>query len=306
MAKIDWEDGLNLERDCAIILREQEENGVYFDTEKALELVPYLDFLKGEQEKIIRPHLKYNVVVLEKKEGEGKYGCVSKILLKNGDYNKSVLKHYPDSFWEVEGPFSRIEIEEPSISQRAIIIEQLLALGWKPNVFTEKGFPKLTDEGEPVDTLLEVGDFGKALSMWYVYNHRQSQINGFLKNVRDDHRITPGINGCATNTFRAAHKIVANIPRPTSVFGQEMRSLFTVAKGRKFVGADLSGLEARVLSHHMKDKDYIYQILNGDIHLYHLSKTGKYILKDTVVDLSDLKGEKKRLAVFRDIIKTWF
>jgi DNA polymerase I len=305
MAKISWESGLDLERDCAILLKEQEENGVYFDLEKALFLIEDLDRLKAEQEESVRPYFKFNVIPLEQKI-QGEYKYISKIYLKNGDYTKSILSHYPENPFIVEGSFSRIEIEEPSISKRKIIIEQLLRLGWKPTTFTEKGFPKLTDKGEPVDTLLEVGDFGKALSMWYVYSHRQSQIKGFLPHVRLDGRIPSCLNSCATNTFRASHKIVANIPRPTSVYGKEMRSLFCVKPGRRFVGADLSGIEARLLAHHMNSPEYIDVILRGDVHLYHLSKTQNYILKKGNVDLSNLKDEKKRLAVEREIIKAWF
>lgn len=266
MSKINWEDGLALERDCAIILREQEENGVYFDTELAYKLINNLEEIKLSLETLIRPYIKPIVSQIGT--------VVSKVYLKNGDYNSSILKHYPEDYFNVEGPFSRIEILNPDISQRKVLIDQLLSRGWKPTLFTEKGFPKLTDKGEPVETLLQVGDFGKSLSSWYVYSHRQSQIQGFLQYVRDDHRIPASISSCATNTFRAAHRIVANIPRPGSVFGKEMRSLFSVPKGRKFVGADLSGLEARMLCHHMNDSEYTNQLLNGDIHEFNRIKAG--------------------------------
>lgn len=273
MSRIDWRDGLNLERDCSYILREQEEVGVYFHTEKAYEFIKELDNLKAEQEFIIRPFLGLFVEPLETKK-DGEYSYVKKVFLKNGDYTSSVFNHYPDSFMDVEAPFSRVLISEPSISQREKVINQLLKLGWKPTIFTEKGQPKLTSSGEPVETLESVGDFGKALSLWYIYNHRQSQIKGFIDNVRDDHRIPSSVNSCATNTFRCAHRIVANIPRVTSVYGKEMRSLFGVKDGRRFVGADLSGLELRMLCHHMNDADYTAQVLTGDIHTYNMEKAG--------------------------------
>lgn len=177
----------------------------------------------------------------------------------------------------VEGEFSRISIEEPSISKRDQISKTLLKHGWKPEEFTETGKPKLTEKGKPVDTLSQVGEFGKSLADWYTFNHRQSQITGFLQYVRNDSRIAAQCQACATNTFRAKHRVVANIPRPTSLFGKEMRSLFGVSGDRVFVGADLSGLELRMLAHHMDDKDYIDQILNGDIHTYNLGMGSPYL-----------------------------
>lgn len=272
MSRISWREGLQLETDIALMTVKQEEYGVYFNKGKAIYYMSLLDSLKDEQYTIVRPFLKYSIEPLESKI-KGEYSYVKKIKLKNGEYTPSVTNHYDDPSI-VEGPFSRIEIEEPSIGKRKLIIEQLLGLGWKPTIFTEKGFPKLTDAGEPVESLAEVGTFGKALSMWYVYSHRKSQIKGFLPYVREDGRIAAQLNSCATNTFRAAHKVVANIPRPTSVFGKEMRSLFGVREGRVLVGADASGLELRMLAHHMNDPEYTKQILEGDIHIYNQEKAG--------------------------------
>jgi DNA polymerase I len=273
MAKISWKEALAIERDVAIIIQEQEEHGVYFNTDKALELIDDLEARKEEKYKEIRPYLNYQVIKNETKDSDGNYNFVRKVRNKDGSFNKSILNWYDDPDI-VDGPFSRISIEEPSISKRQLVIDELLRRGWKPTLFTDKGFPKLTDKGEPVDTLADVGDFGKELSLWYVYSHRQSQIRGFLPHVRDDHRIPAGMDTCATNTFRAAHRVVANIPRPTSTYGKEMRSLFTVAPGRVFVGADASGLELRMLAHHMRDEEYINQILTGDIHTYNQLKAG--------------------------------
>ena len=275
MAKINWVEALRLERDVAILCQEQEENGVYFDTEKALYYIGLLEYKKSQLYSLIRPHLNYEVICEEKKnlKEELGLGYVKKITNKNGSYASQVINWYDDPSI-VNGPFSRITIEEPSIGKRGLIINQLLKLGWEPTEFTEKGYPKLTDKGEPVDTLEKVGDFGKNLSLWYVYSHRQSQIKGFLPHVREDGRIAASLNSVATNTFRAAHKVVANIPRPSSVFGKEMRSLFTVKGDRAFVGADVSGLELRMLAHRMGDLEYINQILTGDIHIYNMNMAG--------------------------------
>ena len=302
MSKVSWREALQLETEIAILTVEQKDYGVYFNEGKARYYISLLSKYIDEQYVIVRPFLTYTIDILESKV-KGEYNYVRKIKLKNGEYTSSVVSYYDDPNI-VGGPFSRISIEEPSMGKRGMIIDQLLKLGWKPNVFTEKGFPKLTVEGQPVDTLEKVGDFGKALSLWYIYNHRRSQIKGFLGHIRPDGRIEADLNSCATNTRRAAHRVVANIPRPTSIFGKEMRELFGVRPGRVLVGADASGLELRMLAHHMGDPEYIQQILEGDIHLYNLSKTGSYIY-DGNVDMNDIDNEKVRLSIYRNTVKTW-
>jgi DNA polymerase-1 len=265
MAQIDWTNAFKLERDVSILIREQERRGVYFNIGKAKYYVSLLEKMKTEKYDTIRPSLGYDIINLEKKpKGSEEWSYVKKITNKNGSYTASVTNVYDDPTI-CEGPFSRVAFEEPSISKRGLIIKQLLKMGWVPKEFTEKGFPKLTNKDGPVETLEKVGDFGKDLSLWYIYNHRQSQISGFLPHVRGDGRIAAQMNTCATNTFRCAHKVVANIPRPSSIFGKEMRGLFGVAdNSRRFVGADASGLELRMLAHHMNDEAYIEKILDGD------------------------------------------
>ena len=53
-----------------------------------------------------------------------------------------------------------------------------------------------------------------------------------------------------------------------------MRSLFGVRESRVWVGADVSGLELRMLGHHMGDEDYINLILSGDIHSFNQKAAG--------------------------------
>jgi hypothetical protein len=273
-----WAEGLLLETEVAILIQEQEATGVAFNTGKAVWLVRDLENKKEALYAQIRPHLDYILNIQETfDKGTNTYSYVKKIRNANGSPTISVKNFVRDSnipLEDIEGEFSRIELEEPSLSKRECITNTLLKLGWKPKVFTEKGRPKITDEGLPVDTLEKVGDFGKALALWYVYNHRQSQTQGLIDNVREDGRITAGMNTCSTNTFRCAHRVVANIPRPSSTYGAEMRSLFTCDDGRLLVGTDASGLELRMLAHSMGDKEYIDTVLNGDIHTKNMEAAG--------------------------------
>jgi hypothetical protein len=73
---------------------------------------------------------------------------------------------------------------------------------------------------------------------------------GFLSMYREqDGRIpTPAIEiGASTHRYR--HIGVANIPRASSIYGKEMRSLFGCGDGYVQLGYDFSSLEARIQGH---------------------------------------------------------
>lgn len=121
--------------------------------------------------------------------------------------------------------------------------------------------PNLVKLGEDVE-------FAKDFALYLTYKHRKSSIaggniddmdlseevpnTGFLSNYReDDGRIaTPAIEiGAVTNRY--THINVANIARPSSVYGKELRSLFRAGEGNVFFGFDYSSLEARIMGHYV-------------------------------------------------------
>ena len=68
--------------------------------------------------------------------------------------------------------------------------------------------------------------------------------------VKKDHSYV--VNGMVThNTSRYRHISIANIPRVTSVYGEELRSLFGCGKGMYQFGFDFSSLEARIQGHYV-------------------------------------------------------
>ena len=84
-------------------------------------------------------------------------------------------------------------------------------------------------------------------------------------------RIHGTCNTNSTVTARASHTNpnLGQVPSVTVPYGKECRSLFTVPKGKKLVGIDISGLEVRLLAHFMSKFDegeYAKVVLNGDIH----------------------------------------
>jgi len=98
-------------------------------------------------------------------------------------------------------------------------------------------------------------------------------VNAWLKLVTANKRIH---HHCSvnTNTFRASHRNpnLAQVPA-----GLEFRALFTSSPGLVMVGADLSGIELRILAHYLARYDggrYADILLNGDIHQVNADKIG--------------------------------
>ena len=78
----------------------------------------------------------------------------------------------------------------------------------------------------------------------------------------------------STNTFRCAHRKpnLAQVPS-----APEFRELFTASPELVMVGADLSGIELRMLAHYLGAYDggrYADILLNGDIHQVNADKIG--------------------------------
>lgn len=155
---------------------------------------------------------------------------------------------------------------------------KLMEKGWKPSFFTPKGNPKLVEDGEVCPNLLALGGEFKEIGIYQMLKHRKSLIEGLFKVVRDDGRIPSEADTLGAVTHRYTHKKIANFPKVLSDkqgnvlkgveggYGAEVRAMFTVGAGKKQVGADLAGLELRMLAHNMNDAAYTKEILEGDVH----------------------------------------
>ena len=98
-------------------------------------------------------------------------------------------------------------------------------------------------------------------------------VNAWRKLVTTSNRIHHHCS-VATNTFRCAHRNpnLGQVPA-----GPEFRELFTASPGKVMVGADLSGIELRMLAHYLGRYDggrYADILLNDDIHQVNADKIG--------------------------------
>lgn len=113
-----------------------------------------------------------------------------------------------------------------------------------------------------LELLGEKAEFVKDVCEYFTYRHRRNSIaggsvdedgeplTGFLSAVREDGRIPTPADTLGANTGRYRHKVVCNIPRVTSLYGEQMRNLFGSGRGLYQLGYDFASLEARIQGHY--------------------------------------------------------
>ena len=239
---------ITLEHRVAEILTEQEIHGWYFDEQAAWNL-----------ESSLRQELESLNDLLCKR-----YPYVAGVEFTPKRPNKT-------QGYIAGATFTRLKEFSPSSRDHIAWILQTLH-GWKPDKVTNTGKATidetvLTDIGtEESLQFLRCFELTKQLGMV------SEGENAWLKLVRD-HRIHHHCS-VATNTFRCAHRKpnLAQVPSDA-----EFRRLFRATPGLVMVGADLAGIELRMLAHYLARYDegrYADVLLNGDIHQENADKIG--------------------------------
>ena len=117
----------------------------------------------------------------------------------------------------------------------------------------------------------------------------EQTAKGYLANVREDGRIPTPADTCGAATSRMKHRLVANIPRVTSLYGAMMRAMFGVDDDCYQIGYDFDSLEAREEAHFCWDfeggevKEYCNSLLLDkphDVHTMMAKKITAIIAKD--------------------------
>jgi DNA polymerase I-like protein with 3'-5' exonuclease and polymerase domains len=174
---------------------------------------------------------------------------------------------------------------------RQQIAERLAGLGV---VFTKK-----TDKGNVIvdEAVLEKIDLpeAKLVAEYLMIQKRVAQISSWLELVGDDGRVHGRVTTNGAVTGRATHSSpnMAQIPAVGNPYGAECREVWTVPKGYKQVGVDLSGIELRCLGHYLNDQEWMDELLKGDIHWFNAQSFG-LIDKGTVKDDNNPEHKKAR------------
>lgn len=221
-----------LEHEVQAIIAVQERNGFRFDEQSAMQLLAELktklDAITVEMQSIFPPKV-----------------TTGRTHAKTGKPLKDI-------------------VEEFNPGSRKQIAERLIAKGWKPEKFTEKG-SVIVDE-----TTLEGLDFpeAKAIAEYLMLQKRIAQIESWMEATQADGRVHGKVitNGAVTGRMTHHSPNMAQVPNSGAVYGPECRNLWIVEKGCKLVGIDASGLELRMLAHYMNDNEYTNEVVEGDIH----------------------------------------
>ena len=252
-------DSVCLEHSVSDIMKQQEVNGFKFDERSAnlllAELREQMQSIEDEVHKTFQPRLVDDKLV---KPYIKKDGTLSKRGLTDDEYQRCL-----DS--SDYRPFMRQTLQEFNLGSRKQIGEYLTDFGWKPERFTPTGQP-IVDE----KTLSQITHIHEAnlIARFLLLQKRIAQIESWLEALQDDGRVHGFVipNGAITGRMTHRNPNLAQVPSSSSPYGKECRSCWIVEEGNKLVGIDASGLELRMLAHYMDDKEFINEIINGDIH----------------------------------------
>lgn len=239
---------VELETEVARILTQQELHGWSFDERSAWELAQTLRAeLQETEELLLNRHPYVAGTVFTPKRNNRTQGYVA------------------------GAPFTKLR--DTNLSSRDHIAWILQTFhGWNPTQMTATGKP-IIDE----TILTEIGTstalaFLRILTITKMLGMISEGVNAWQKLVtksRIHHHCS-----VTTSTFRCSHRNpnLAQVPAD-----DRFRQLFIPTPGQVMVGADLSGVELRCLSHYLSKYDggrYAEILLNGDIHQVNADKIG--------------------------------
>ena len=242
----DW---LKLEHQVAHILTQQEIHGWYFDEGAARQL-----------ESTLRTEYENTCKILRNRHP---FVQGAEFTPKRANRTKGY----------VEGArFTKLKDLNPTSRDHIAWILQT-HYGWTPTLTTSTGKAGI-DETVLKDIGTEVAMmFHRILTITKMLGMISEGENAWLKLSTTAKRIHHHCS-VATNTHRCAHRNpnLAQVPAD-----ERFRQLFIPSKGLVLCGADLSGIELRMLSHYLARWDagrYADILLNGDIHQVNADKVG--------------------------------
>ena len=244
---------VKLEHEVAQLLTNQEVHGWYFDERAAWELASTL-----------RRELEQTYQLLRDRHP---YVAGSEFTPKRNNRTQGYVK---------DAPFTRLKELNPTSRDHISWILKTFH-GWNPKQLTPTGKPiidevvlkEMAASGGPSIAL----EFLKCLNITKSLGMISEGTNAWLKLCTTASRIHHHCS-VATNTHRAAHRSpnLAQVPSD-----ERFRRLFIPSPGLCMVGADLSGIELRMLAHYLARYDggrYAKLLLEDDIHQINADKIG--------------------------------
>jgi DNA polymerase I-like protein with 3'-5' exonuclease and polymerase domains len=241
----DW---VALEHRVAQILTEQELHGWYFDEPAAWELESSL-----------------------RREYEGITGILRNRYPYVADREFTPKRVNRTTGYVAGAPLTKLKEFNPGSRDHIAWIMKNLH-GWKPDKETASGKTAIDEVVLKDIGTEEALQFYRCLELTKQLGMLSEGKNAWLKLVKNN-RIHHNCS-VSTNTHRCAHRNpnLAQVPSDLN-----FRRLFRASDGNVMVGADLSGIELRMLAHYLARYDggrYGDVLLNGDIHQENADKIG--------------------------------
>lgn len=184
------------------------------------------------------------------------------------EYEESVRRYIEQT---LEGGYKEARLEILNCSEDTLAAMLLAKDHMKSTVRVPTSPSVTTQDKELCPGLKLLGEkvaFAKDFAEFMTYRHRKNSIaggldedgeasTGFLTAMREDGRIPTPADTNGANTGRYKHRVVCNIPRATSLYGDKMRALFGVSPNKYQLGFDFASLEARIEGH------YVYKYPGG-------------------------------------------
>ena len=240
---------ITLEHQVATILTKQEHHGWYFDEQSARELESTLrNELESTQAKLRADFPYVAGAVFTPKRDNQRTGYVKGV------------------------SFTRLKDFNPQ-SRDHIAWILSTHCDWQPSSLTNSG-KAVIDETVLKDIGTDIAlRFLRVLELTKMLGMISQGVNAWQKLVTTSNRIHHHCSvGCATH--RASHRNPTLSQVPSD---ERFRRLFTASPDMVMVGADLSGIELRMLAHYLARYDggrYADILLNGDIHQENADKIG--------------------------------
>jgi DNA polymerase I-like protein with 3'-5' exonuclease and polymerase domains len=239
---------ITLEHDVATILTEQELHGWYFDEPAARELAQALYSELADLNQLLRERYTYiaGPEFTPKRPNKTQGYITGATFTRLKEFNPTSRDHIA---WVMKNHHK-----------------------WKPDKETASGKTAIDEVVLKDIGTEEALQFFRCLELTKQLGMLSEGKNAWLKLVRNN-RIHHNCS-VSTNTFRCAHRNPNLAQVPSDL---EFRKLFRASPGYVMVGADLAGIELRMLAHYLARYDggrYGDVLLNGDIHQENADKIG--------------------------------
>ena len=264
-------------------------HGWPFDKERAVALLSEIGAVMDSTRNKLLPRLGSKTVAIDKKLGvvEPK----KPKWIKSGAYDAHTANYFGIDPWNgvedrlVEGPYSRIKFEDLDVNSISDVKIFLFRNGWVPTEYNTKPNPdgrgKIKTSPKVTEDSLDCleGD-GKLYCDFLTNSSRYNVLKGWISACDENNMLHGDSYTVGTPSMRMRHSIIVNVPATDSVWGPEMRSLFTVLPGWVMIGADSAGNQARGLAHYLQNAQYTDLLLNGDTHMFNAD-----VIRDVLLEM---------------------